>query len=61
MTATVIPLRATLWLGYLSNKELLDRFGAALDAQDEAACDCFHDEIKRREEAGTLGEEDWYL
>jgi len=60
--AAVIPLRAALWLGYLSNAELISRFCAAVDAHYKTgslAVDAFHHEIVRRQEAGTLSDEDW--
>jgi hypothetical protein len=51
------------WVRVLSNAALLDAFDAAWDVYgrsgDTVRLDLIHDEIIRREWAGTLTEEDW--
>jgi hypothetical protein len=65
MTAK-IDLRPPTWLRVLSNAKLVDLYCAAIDelGPEEQVnliqrLDLFHDEVKRREIAGTLTDEDW--
>jgi len=63
---TLIKFPRPTWVYGLSNKDLLDRFGAAEDARGPEEDQNVHrllnllaDEISRREREGTLTDKDW--